>query len=247
MWGAAVRRFLQSYLAVVTPSRDAMEPRAWRRYQRRRRIIRRFLLRHRIQIASFGGAGTTLLCSWLGRHPELRTPRLVGDDWAPWKHMRTPPSDDVVPDGYKAIYVVSDPRDAVASVFRRDFQNGHVQRLEGDALRWNFTWSLDRYVAHGEDLYRLGEHVRNWTEATRRYPILVVHYETLWDHLGDIARFVGLPDSAADAFPPRIPRSTDWRVDPAADGLDKIYGELATRVAALPDAFVLQHGRRTPL
>ena len=42
----------------------------------------------------------------------------------PFKHYRTPPSRAEVLPGFRAIYVFGDPRDCVASLFRRDLQPG---------------------------------------------------------------------------------------------------------------------------
>lgn len=224
----------------------AISPAHARRNSRRRERVRRWFFDHDLQVSSFGGAGTTLLCSWLGRQRHLATPRITGEDWEPWKHMRTPPPDSPRRPDFRAVYVTSDPRDAVASVFRRNFQHGHVQRLEGDVGSWDFGWDLAGYLSQEGDLYRLSEHVDNWLGSHREYPILVLRYESLWDNLDALQRFVGLPDDTMATFPPRVPRSTDWRAEPAPirEGLDRMYGPLAARLEQLPGAFVVQKGER---
>ena len=40
-----------------------------------------------------------------------------------------------------------------------------------------------------------------WVTATVPYPILFVRYETLWDHVGEIFDFVGIPRAEAASFP----------------------------------------------
>ncbi|MCP9237070.1 sulfotransferase domain-containing protein [Lewinella sp. JB7] len=206
----------------------------------KRRAIRRFRVRHTLQVSSFGGAGTTLLTNFLQRH-GADLPDQRGARWAPWKHMSAPPENRVVPSGFRAIYVIGDPRDALLSVFRRGYQHAHVQLMEGRVHEWDFTWKLTEYLAEGRELFGFGEHFDRWVRSDRNYPILVVKYDALWDNLPEIIRFAGLPESVLQDFPERKPRATDRQHYPPeiTARVDRMLGELAERIDRYPDFSII--------
>jgi hypothetical protein len=189
---------------------------------------------HTLQITSYGGCGTTLLYRFFSEH-GVDTPPAV-DDWYPWKHMLVPPSDRKVKEGFRAVYVFADPLNATLSVFRRDFQHELVRRMARDTSGWNTSWSIEDFLADGKDHFRLIEQYRNWTEAERSYPILLIKYESMWDHLPELMTYVGLPQAAADAFPEKRSRSSRWRDEPkeVQIKLETIYGDLWDEIRDAP-------------
>jgi len=152
-----------------------------------------YAVTHRIQITSYGGSGTTALrdhCQDAG----LDVPRSP-DSW-PFKHARVPPAAADVPDGFRAIYVYGDPRDAVRSIFRRGLQLGHYSLLH-DLRRPSpeveaRLESLERYTEAGIDDFGLEEHFDNWAAAAG-YPVLLLRFESLPTTWPTVATFLGLP------------------------------------------------------
>ncbi len=208
-------------------------------------IYRAYLNHHTVQVTSFGGAGTSMLCRFLERNgadlPRTIAPNNVEKDWAPWKHMRTPPLEEWVPNDFRAIYVVSDPRNAVVSVFRRGYQYAHVQRIDGDVERFHPGMDLSEYLNLGTDLFQLEDHFEQWTQCKRDYPILIVKYDHLWDRIGEIVEFAGLPEHIKHDFPERRARSSDWRdlPDQSRESIGNLHGNLAVRIDKFPDLQVM--------
>jgi hypothetical protein len=150
--------------------------------------------------------------------------------------MRTPPQQQWVSDDFRAIYVVSAPRDAVVSVFRRGYQYAHVQRMDGLVEQFHPSMGLSEYLNLGIDPFQLEDHFEQWTQCDRDYSILIVKYDYLWEQIGKIVEFAGLPEQAKHDFPERRARSSDWRTLPECDRtkLDASLGNLAGRISELP-------------
>jgi hypothetical protein len=197
------------------------------------------ILEHTLQITSYGGCGTTLLYRFFSEH-GVDTPPAV-DDWYPWKHMLAPPSNEKVKEGFRAVYVFADPLNATLSVFRRGFQHELVRRMTRETTGWNTEWKLQDFLASGEDHFRLIEQYRNWTEAQRSYPILLLKYESMWKQLRELMTYAGLPQKTADAFPRKRPRSSRWQdeAEVVQRELDALYGDLRNEIREAPDFRVI--------
>ena len=155
--------------------------------------------------------------------------------------MRYPPLDYTVQRDFRALYMVADPRDAILSVFRRGYQHWHIQRMEGDVSLWNYSWNLEQFLSHEYDHFRIREHFDNWTKARRSYPIMIIKYDALWDHLSEVFEFIGAPLESTEEFPSRKERNVNWRAEGKGiqDALNRIYGGLAEDVAMMRDISVL--------
>ena len=194
---------------------------------------------HQLQLTSFGGAGTTALTRHL-LEAGVSLPKTPGQ-W-PFKHRRRPPRADEVPDGFRVIYIVGDPRDAVLSIFRRRYQIGHYSWLnEGypEAEIEARLTDLETFLAAGIEDFGLADHVDGWRNHPPGYPVMFLRYESLGDAWDEIASFVGLP-----ADYPRldfVPRRSDWQsIDaPMRGQLDALYGELGARIAAFAPVEIL--------
>jgi hypothetical protein len=191
------------------------------------------VIEHTIQVTSFGGTGTTMLYRFLetwesdipSNHPN----------WRPWKHLPAPPQDDEVKDGFRAVYVYGNPMNAVLSVFRREYQQWHVRNMRNFPIEdWDDDWELDDVLAQPEDPFRMTRHFRNWTQADRSYPILLLQFDAIWRRLPEIFAFLGLPSRALDDFPERRQRHSDWTDEPEhiRQGLKRLYGELAEDISS---------------
>jgi hypothetical protein len=192
-----------------------------------------FRIAHTVQVTSFGGSGTTALCKHL---LDAGVDLQPGPAQWPFKHRRQPPSADEVRQGFRVIYLLGDPRDAVLSIFRRDYQIGHYRSLNGtepdeDAKRRLAT--LESFLSAGVDDFALSDHVQGWLDHPDGYPVLFVRYEALADVWADVMAFVGLP-----AEHPPLPakaRKSDRRsmTVPLREQLDALYGDLAARIELL--------------
>lgn len=189
---------------------------------------------HTVQVTSFGGAGTTALCDHL---LELGADLQKGPGQWPFKHRRTPPSAEEVPDGFRVIYVVGDPRDAILSIFRRDYQVGHYAALHdrepSPETRRNLI-DLDAFLDAGRDEFELADHLARWRSHDPAYPVIFVRYERLGEIWPQVAEFAGLT-SLAPALQMRE-RHSDWRSLPPKrrQQLDSLYGDLARSIDELP-------------
>jgi hypothetical protein len=189
---------------------------------------------HTVQLTSFGGTGTTMLYRVLEAHGLDLPPN--APKYRPWKHLRVPPEDDAVPAGFRVAYLFGNPMNAVLSVFRRDYQRWHVRNMRDDLTGWDDDWTVEAFLAQERDHFAMAPHFHRWTRAERAYPILLLHFDALWDHLPEVAAFFGLPTRALDDFPAKRPRHSDWTDEPPAvqAHLRRLYGDLHAEIEALP-------------
>jgi hypothetical protein len=175
------------------------------------------------------------------------------DDSGIWKHLPRPPRRDeyAIPQEFRAIYLVSDPIDAVLSVFRRGFHMAHAVRMQSEK-NWpqsfvlrddpDAVWGLADYVKLGRDCFGIIEQYEAWTSCSphdRSYPIAVVKYEAMWDCLGELYDFIGLPRSRLVYFPARKGRNRNRSCTASHIAtLNTIYGDLRSTISSLPPFWV---------
>jgi len=198
-----------------------------------------YRIEHTVQVTSFGGSGTTALCAHLLAADVDLQP---GPAQWPFKHRRQPPSADEVPDGFRVLYLVGDPRDAVLSIFRRNLQFGHYGGVHGrapdDEVRRRLA-TLEGFLATGVDEFELADHVDGWLNHPSGYPVLVIRYEHVVDHWDRIREFLQLEPGNQ---PPELrPRRSDWTAlaEPMRGQLQQMYGALAARIEALPPTLLV--------
>ena len=194
---------------------------------------------HTVQVTSFGGSGTSALCEHLLDAGVQLQP---GPAQWPFKHLRYPPSQDEVPDGFRVVYPLADPRDAVLSVFRRGLQVGHYRSLWGYEPGAEVLARLrdrDSFLEAGIDDFGLRDHMHRWLEHPPGYEVMFIRYDRLSEAWSELATFVGLPDDA----PAMIwrPRGSNWEQldDDARRSIEAMYGDLASEIAALPATLVV--------
>jgi hypothetical protein len=177
----------------------------------RKELIDRFI------VASCGGVASKTLIRGLLDHPA----RTVKFTLVPRHHTHQRRPDLYLPADKKVIYVFGDPAHSIASFFRRDltarsvvepddshpgfagFARAHCKHLGGDYQRICDGYGLEDFLSSPDDPFGLEDHFHQWTDARVPYPILLVRYETLWEHLEEIHEYVGLPCEAAASFPAR--------------------------------------------
>ncbi len=205
-----------------------------------------YRITHTVQVTSFGGSGTTALCAHLLAAGVDLQP---GPGQWPFKHRRQAPTAAEVPDGFRVLYLIGDPRDAVLSIFRRDLQVGHYGALHGhapDAEAAARLENLESFATAGIDDFALADHVDGWLHHPDGYPVLFVRYDRLTEAWGDMNAFVGLPRD--HAFLPQRTRRSDRRAVPAVlkQQLDAMYGALAQRIEAMPPALLVPLSTAAP-
>jgi hypothetical protein len=199
-----------------------------------------WVIRHRLQVTSYGGSGTTALCRHFSA-AGLDMPDSP-DHW-PFKHTRSPPAAGDVPEGFRTVYVYADPRDAVLSLFRRGLQVGayrvfHIEEPPPE-VEWRLQ-KLDRYVGAGIDDYALDQHLQQWLDHPPGYPVLFLDFESLPGTWPQVRDFVGLPQDYP-CLEIRTRRSPIASVDEAtAAGLTAMYQGLLDRIDALPSVHIVE-------
>jgi hypothetical protein len=184
-----------------------------------------------VVVASYGGAATTLIMTFLQKN-GVQTNDPSDRDYC--KHLPLPPCS--LNRNVRIIYIISDPVDAVGSLFRRNYQWRSFRKY---TRRWitcpPALESLERYWTSGEDILMLRSHYTNWTSVFQRQPTLVVPYERLWDQAGTWLEFVGLPSSLISSLPEQRPRKTE-----------ALFGLLGSQATAMREWYsgVLNQGVR---
>lgn len=211
-------------------------------------------VRHTLQITSAGGAGTTMLYRFAeAASLDIYSPSDGGgysSDYGLWKHRRHPITRADYPKiktriDYRVVYLVSNPYNAVYSLFRRGFHLWALERLEvpkHQACKLDRNWTLHDYLDHGEDLFGMEDHVRNWTERPidKNYPILVLKYERIEWNKDVLLNFMRVPEDRKHLFPKLGERESNFRALSTRhqNSMHKIYGRLAEYIDSLPEYFV---------
>ncbi len=194
-----------------------------------------------VVVGSGGGVGTTFLIEFLARYLSVNDPH----DRDGLKHLRLPPLS--FDSSLRFVFVHGDPRAAVVSLFRRRFHSAQAAKLQRFAAAPRcpipYGMSLEEYVAQGRDCFAFEAQFDNWYARCLHHPTLFLRYETIWDNLPALARFLALPDTLMAEFPARRERNQREQAAPVRAGLDALYGCFAARLEALPDAVIRMPAR----
>jgi hypothetical protein len=210
----------------------------------RRELVDRFL------VASYGGVASKTLIRGLLNHPARAVPFTL----LPRHHTHQRRPDLYLPSGMRVIYLYGDPAHAIASFFRREltpdavveaddshpgfagFLRAHCKNVGGAHQRISHGYSLDEFLRSPDDPFGLEDHFHRWTEAGVPYPILLVRYETLWQHLEQVHEFVGLSPAEAATFPPYKKTYVERHAayDEPVARLRVKYARLIAAIEALP-------------
>ncbi|MGB1251987.1 MAG: hypothetical protein ACPG8W_15325 [Candidatus Promineifilaceae bacterium] len=189
-------------------------------------------------IASSGGVGSSMLLTHLSQYRQTNLPS--DDDGV--KHSPLPPM--TKHPQARFVYIFGDPRLATLSLFRRNYQHGHSRKLQ--RYQENPTGpvpkgiSLDAYVAVGQDRLGFETHFDNWLMHHQVHQTLFLRYEAVHDNLDVLATFLELPKQAIATFPKRKERQSALSrvAAPTRQGLERLYGPFAARLAALDDVII---------
>lgn len=212
------------------------------------------LLTHSVQFTSIGGVGTTFLYDFSVKVGLDVYQAAQGGRWAAgygiWKHMRCPLNSLTgpqyeMPPNYRVIYLIGNPRLAVISIFRRNYQLYALDRLQVPfdvKKKFSKNWGLEEYANNGQDLFLLDEHVMNWVERPlpKSYSILVLKYEEIKNNKSVLFDFLELSRRQRSEFPTLAERKSNLTEvsTNTASGLAKIYRGLEEKIAELPPSFI---------
>jgi hypothetical protein len=215
-------------------------------------------------VFSYGGTGSTMLCSFLSRYgksfhlhdkvpPLFLTNRPVE---APDRHteaaihLSQDPYYKLNPNDCRVIYIYRDP--VIAKISRPSWQHCYhiggdfrqhqkLKRKPGDNLGIGL---LEDYVRLGLDLNQYEEHFDNWmVEGSKReYSILYINYTHLWENLNVIFEYCQIPISDIVSFPRK--RETKKSVsDNILKSLTKMYNPLQKKIQIL-EPVILSKGEK---
>ena len=214
-------------------------------------------IEHTIQVTSFGGSGSTMLLHYLkdvGVSVQQDYDHTGHDDFGLWKHMPQPPRAPqfVLPPDFRCLYLLSNPIDALLSIFRREFHMWHAVRMESQGnwpAGWQLAdcpekpnWDLSDFLALKQDNFGIISHVAAWTrrDETRPYPIMLVKYEALWQRRDEVLAYLGVPPQVWDSFPPQKQRNQNpLNTSENRDGLRNVYGALEAEINAMDDLVII--------
>lgn len=199
-------------------------------------------------VASFGGVATTALLHYVREYRTANDPR----DSDGLKHLVIPPVS--LNAGAKYVYVYGDPRNAVLSLFRRDFQHPHSVKLRRyrrgapAPIPWECT--LEEYLSAGVDKFHFRDHFYNWYEDyLSAVPTMFIRYDALHANAESVLDFLDIPMTEIDGFPPYKARESDLsRLDAETRRmLDAMYRDFAEELRAMDDVQIRQSDRRRVL
>lgn len=189
-------------------------------------IIRRLLIGadFRSAMASMGGVGSTALARHIGSIADKTVK----------EHAYSPR----VFDQYTNLrlgYIYGNPYNAVLSIFRRSYQQMHVQAMHAGSGTIPADLegiSLEAFLEGGKDEFCMERQFDNWTAETNpMHPIILIKYETLGEHIEEILEFFG----TKDPFEVKE-RKSSWLDQPVSirKQLENVYGDLFAKVEAMP-------------
>lgn len=162
-----------------------------------------------VYVFSYGGCGTRTFFEFLRARKNLNTQ----------SHVHHGRIEDLPPES-KALYLYGDPRDAVLSFLGRQekddptFVRRHLENLDVSCRE---ATSLESYLKGGRDVFELEAHFRKYVYNDGRCcELLVVRFETIWDHLEEVLEYVGIANKMNE-FPAQRERRSQQDALSAAD------------------------------
>jgi len=214
-----------------------------------------------IIVVTYGGSGSKFLLK------NLYPNKLPSELPEAHSHWRVPPM--TIEPEQKLIYIFGDPRNSVLSFFARRHSLTHLhgfevrprevqpqyrklkiintlKNLETDAGPITEEWDLEQFLEHEVEQFRLEEHFDCWTYSRLNYPVYFCRYETLWENWGHLQSTLGV---TRNDLPEKENRRSNWidLPEPQKTALNKMLGDFALRLEALPDLFEVKHGIFTDL
>lgn len=196
-------------------------------------------------VVSYGGGGTTSIADYLGKRFRTNSWDSNNDGIKHACSSNHPVFEDKTIG--RALYIYSNPVQAIISLFRRDFQNHMIPKLTSanhrNALEYRnyvkdngVTITLEEYARNGIDQLGIKAHFQNWLNEPTHFPVALVRFETLYDNLNEFFDVMEFDTETRAAFPPKRARATSLsamdQVELAA--LEDIYRDMIAHMDQLP-------------
>ena len=195
-------------------------------------------------VGSWGGVGSTTLLRGLFKVKKTNSP----DDLDGIKHGFFPPLPFRCNDGFRGLFVIGDPLEAVLSLFRRRLQFGQWQKVVSMVGKKTGVYvrrqePLRSVLERGHDPFFLERQLENWTN--RRlvgYPIKIVKYNELFLEEDSIRAFLGVEENFDELGIVRKERisSLDLAGKRERELLERTYGGLRAKVNAFERDTIIQ-------
>jgi hypothetical protein len=199
-------------------------------------------------VVSYGGSGSTFLLEFLRQHLRVNASNSWHDGI---KHINSP--NHPILELYevrRAVYLYGDPRAALVSLYRRNFQVHVIPKVNAMhrsvaeyaeyVAKTPMNLTFDEFLENGRDLLNCTRHLLNWLTERTDFPLMYVKYEHLLEHIGELLTFLDLPSSLAVEFPASMKRATALEnlTEAQRRKLSSIYGEFLKLFEALPPVMI---------
>lgn len=161
----------------------------------------------------------------------------------------------------KAIYLHADPLDVLSTLFLKRVNSGWDDTIHDHIIKcspydytqlleifkhfpnsWDINDFSDWAYKNQIDPFGIESSFDSWTASNNKeYPVLVVKYETMWDNLGDIARFLNIDiDTFITEFPKKRERKRYGKdlEQTTFNNLKSLFSTLIEKRANIPDIFI---------
>lgn len=186
-----------------------------------------------IYLYSYGGSGTRTFYEFVKRYRKVNGQVQVHYDLV----------DKIYPQD-RVIYLYGNPMDAVRSFYRKNDQDGifikrHCEHLKVKEVKEK---TLFEYIKKDKDGFQLQDHFNRFVRNNPYdYPILIVHFDKIWDYLPEVMKYLEL-EQHIDEFPikkERKGRSIPISVEEEMK-FREIYQDYMEELQNLPPVFVKQ-------
>lgn len=127
-----------------------------------------------------------------------------------------------------SIFMFGNPMEAVLSTMKNRWDTGHFRNC-------GWVHPYDPQILDRDDL-GYEKMFDSWT-SNNDYSVLAIRYETIWDHVGLIEKYIGARISLPKARARKTTVSSQMRKH-----LTKTYGRLDKKVSTAPDIFLCFQG-----
>lgn len=188
-----------------------------------------------VVVASFGGVGTTFLMDYIAQYKTTN----FSCDRDQIKHSPIPPI--CFNRNIRFVYVYGNPVVATISLFRRGYHQWQSEKLSKyDRNQTTLTSreiSLEEYASLKTDLFNFHTHFYNWFEKYLVHPTMFIRYESIFDNIEPLVKFLDLPESAIENFPKKKERKSSLDEVPpkTLNELEQLYSQFSHELESLND------------
>lgn len=193
--------------------------------------------KHNYFVCSFGGSGSKILTSYLENfgnvfHIHSRNPpnelTKIGkstekekNKYCEWFTDKLIPSNEL--NNYTVIYLYRDPIKAILSKFHIP---NHLRNIQCSP-----SIKLDDVINHNKDLYMLEDFFDNYVFKQRKYNIICVKYEQLFENIKKLNKVLNIPNNPK-LYPIKIEKKKPNKIN-INNGLEIIYKNLKVKMDKL--------------